>query len=103
MKELIERYDNGQRKYCKDIHGKEIWYNEAGQVTRIKYIDGSEDIREYNEAGICISIQIRTGDIYKYNDYHLPTYKKTKNKEEIWEYDESNKKCICHTLKEYFN
>ena len=101
MKEIVEKYDN-QVKHRKNIQGKEIWYNEAGQIIRIIHQDGREDIRQYNNEGICIYFKSYTGDLYEYNDYHLPTYKKTKNTEETWEYDETNKKCICHTLKEYF-
>ena len=103
MKEVIEKYPNGKTKYHKDSNGREVWYNEMGKITRIRHADGREDIRNYNEAGICIYFKNNKGDICEYNDFGLPTYKKIKNKEETWEYDETGKKCICHTLKEYFN
>jgi hypothetical protein len=103
MKEIIEKYSNGQRKYNKASTGRETWYNEAGQILRIKYPNGNDGIRRYNADGICIYFKNVDGDICKYNDFGLPTYKKTKNTEETWEYDETGKKCICHTLKEYFD
>ena len=93
MKEIIKRYNDG----------REIWYDEAGHIIRIKHKNGTEDIRKYNDKGICIYSKFANGNICEYNNNGNLIYKKTKNTEETWEYDEAGIKCICHILKEYFS
>ena len=99
--EVVDRYNNGQVKYRKTITGKEIWYDEAGHVTCMRHPNGTEDIRKYNKAGICIYFKSAAGNEYKYTDFNKPLYKKTHSTEEWWEYNEDGK-CITHTTKEYF-
>ena len=48
----INDYDEkGNLIYHKDHNGREIWWNEKGDIIHRKYSDGFEEWREYDERG----------------------------------------------------